>query len=43
MIADATVMVDLGESEVFIRQVTQLRQRLIDADEPTRDLLQEQP
>jgi hypothetical protein len=43
VVADAAVVVDLGESEVFVWQVTQFRQRFFDADEPTRDLLQEQP
>jgi hypothetical protein len=43
VVADASVVVELGESEVFVGQVTQFRQRFFDADEPTRDLLQEQP
>jgi hypothetical protein len=42
MVADAAVVVDLGEIEVFVRQMAQIRQRLFDADASTRDLLQEQ-
>jgi hypothetical protein len=43
VVADAAVVVDLGEAEVFVGQVAQIRQRFFNADRPTSDLLQEQP
>jgi hypothetical protein len=43
VVANGAVVVDLGEAEVFVGQVTQVRQRRLNADRPTSDLLQEQP
>jgi hypothetical protein len=43
VVANGAVVVDLGEAEVFVGQVAQVRQRRLNADRPTSDLLQEQP
>jgi hypothetical protein len=42
VVTNAAVVVELGEVEVFVRQVTELRQRLLNVDGAVRDLLQEQ-
>ena len=42
MVTNAAVVVELGEVEVFVRQVTELRQRLLNVDGAVRDLVQEQ-